>query len=112
MDSLINIRKSNNQYMKPTKSETREQKVKRLLSQNKIKITTESNNYINFICIGDSDTYDVKYDKRKRRWLCLCRGELYVGKNYDLCTHADACRIYYSIVTDSDLDKNTAYPDL
>ena len=98
--------------MKPTKSETRQEKIDRLIAEERIRLISDTEHQARFICFGDSDMHSVIFNKRNDRWICACDGEAFVGKNYDNCTHADACKKFYELHKIKQIgDENVNYPD-
>lgn len=71
-----------------------EKKVQRLLDAGAVEITDIGPSFIWAKVEGDTDTYLLKYDRRKHKWNCSCTYK----SNYEIsdevyCTHMEAADI-------------------
>ena len=62
-----------------------------LLVKNKVKLLSDTPNFL-FFKVGNQE---VRYDKRKDLWNCTCLHEVWRGnKLNELCYHIKACKYY------------------
>src|SRR4030043_2044122 len=96
------------------KTEPREDKIKRLIEEDRIAITRDSPKLVIFKVFGYHGIHEVIWQRREQELIsCSCLGEIYIGKKYQKCCHAEACIRYYELQKIKQIgDKNTAYPDL